>query len=351
MIGVSLRHRFSDFPLDVEFHAGAGITALFGPSGAGKTSIVNAIAGLFHPHEGHIAVAGRVLLDTESGIDIPTHRRRIACVFQDSRLFPHMDVKTNLLFGWRRAQTRAKLDEIERIIAMLGLEHLLARKPAKLSGGEKSRVALGRALLSSPTLLLLDEPLAALDDARKSEILPYLERLRDEVPMLYVSHSVDEVLRLANDVVLLREGRVTGAGSVFQFAAGEIDKTASAGGVIAARVTAHRDDGLSELSFDGGVLVVARVNRAIGSALRVRIRAEDVMLAREEPRAISANNVLPVDIADVRETSAAQADIVLRSGTAHFAARITRASLARLALAPGQKVFAIIKSVTIDPQI
>lgn len=350
MIEISLRHRFGDFLLDVEFRAGAGITALFGPSGAGKTSIVNAIAGIFHPREGRIATDGRVLLDKKNGIDIPAHRRRIACVFQDSRLFPHMDVKANLLFGWRRAQTQAKPEEIERIVAMLGLEHLLARKPAKLSGGEKSRVALGRALLSSPTLLLLDEPLAALDDARKSEILPYLERLRDEVPMLYVSHSVDEVLRLANDVVLLREGRVTGTGSVFQFAAGEIG-TAALGGVIAARVVAHRDDGLSELAFDGGVLIVGRVNREIGAALRIRVRAEDVMLAREEPRAISANNVLPTEILDARETSAAQADIVLRCGAAHFAARITRASLARLALAPGQKVFAIVKSVTIDPQI
>jgi molybdate transport system ATP-binding protein len=350
MIEILLRHRFGDFPLDVEFRANAGITALFGPSGAGKTSIVNAIAGLIHPREGRIIVDGRVLLDTENGIDIPAHQRRIACVFQDSRLFTHMDVKTNLLFGWRRAQLRASEDEITRIIAMLGLEHLLARKPANLSGGEKSRVALGRALLSSPTLLLLDEPLAALDDARKSEILPYLERLRDEVPMLYVSHSVDEVLRLANDVVLLRDGSVTGTGSVFQFASGEIGNAAT-GGVIDARVAAHRDDDLSELSFDGGMLIVSRVNRAIGSALRVRIRAEDVMLAREEPRAISANNVLPAEILDVRETSAAQEDIILRCGAAHFAARITRASLTRLGLARGQKVFAIVKSVTIDPQI
>lgn len=349
-IEVSLRHSFGAFTLDAEFHAGPGITALFGPSGSGKTSIVNAIAGLIHPRDGRIVVEDRVLLDTKNNTDIPAHQRRIACVFQGSRLFPHMDVKTNLLFGWRRAQTSASDDEIARIIAMLGLEHLLARKPASLSGGEKSRVALGRALLSSPSLLLLDEPLAALDDARKGEILPYLERLRDEVPMLYVSHSVDEVLRLANDVVLLRDGRVAGVGSVFQFASGEIGNAAT-GGVIDARITSHREDGLSELSFGGGTLIVSRVNRAIGSSLRVRIRAEDVMLAREEPRAISANNVLPAEILDVRETSAAQADIILRCGAAHFAARITRASLARLGLAPGQKVFAIVKSVTIDPQI
>jgi len=350
-IEIFLRHRFADFPLDVQFHAGAGVTALFGPSGAGKTSIVNAIAGLVHPREGRIVVNDRVVLDTANDIDLPAHARRIACVFQDSRLFPHMDVQTNLLFGWRRSQTRASQDEIERIIAMLGLAHLLTRKSAKLSGGEKSRVALGRALLSSPVLLLLDEPLAALDEARKNEILPYLERLRDEVPMLYVSHSVDEVLRLANDVVLLRDGRVVGTGSVFQFACGEIGSAAASGGVIEARIAAHRDDGLSELSFDGGAIFVARVNRAIGSVLRIRIRAEDVMLAREEPRAISANNVLPAEILEIREASPSQADIVLRCGSAHFAARITRASLSRLALAPGQQVFAIIKSVTIDPQI
>ena len=350
MIEVSLRHRLGDFTLDVELRVGNGVTALFGPSGAGKTSIVNAIAGLIHPCEGRIVVEGRVLLDTANNIDMPAHKRHIACVFQDARLFPHMDVETNLLFGWRRTENPVEPQEIKRIIAMLGLEHLLERKPAKLSGGEKSRVALGRALLSSPSLLLLDEPLAALDDARKNEILPYLECLRSEVPMLYVSHSVDEVLRLANNVVLLRDGRVTGQGSIFEFASGSIGGAAT-GGVIEAKVSAHRFDGLSELSFNGGTLIVARVNRDAGSDLRVRIRAEDVMLALEEPRAISANNVLPAEITTIREATKTQVDVALACGSALFAARITRASLARLAFAPGQRVFAIIKSVTIDPQV
>jgi molybdate transport system ATP-binding protein len=350
VIEVSLRHRLGDFALDVDFHAGLGVTALFGPSGAGKTSIVNAIAGLIQPREGRIVVEGCVLLDTASNIDVPAHKRRIACVFQDARLFPHMDVETNLLFGWRRAENPVEPQEIKRISTMLGLDHLLERKPAKLSGGEKSRVALGRALLSSPSLLLLDEPLAALDEARKNEILPYLERLRAEVPMLYVSHAVDEVLRLANNVVLLREGRATGQGSVFEFASGSIGGVA-AGGMIAARIASHRDDGLSELSFDGGMLIVARVNRDVRSDLRVRIRAEDVMLALEEPRAVSANNILPAEITAIRDVSQTQVDVALACGSASFASRITRASLARLALTPGQRVFAIIKSVTIDPQV
>ena len=349
-VEIALHHQFTGFTLDAQFRVGAGVTALFGPSGAGKTSIVHAIAGLLRPQRGRIVVDGRIILDTDSGVSLPVHTRRIGTVFQDARLFPHMSVENNLRFGMRRAPVPANENEFAHIVELLGLENLLPRKPAKLSGGEKGRVALGRALLASPQLLLLDEPLAALDAARKNEILPYLERLRDDarVPMLYVSHSLDEVTRLADSIVVMREGNVVAAGSVFdlmsdlQFAAAS--GVASYGAVLDAKVKAHRDDGLSVLSFAGGEIVTGRIAKELGSRLRVRIRAEDIMLAREEPKAISANNVIPATVAAIGE-SAAHADVQLSCG---FVARITRASAARLALAPGQQIFAIVKSVTVD---
>lgn len=350
---ISLRHQFSGFVLDVEFRMHQGVTALFGPSGAGKTSTINAIAGLLKPQQGRIVIDSRTVLDTKAGICVPAHARHIGYVFQDGRLFPHMSVEANLRFGLRRAERPASESDFAHIVELLGLEHLLSRKPAKLSGGEKSRVALGRALLSSPGLLLLDEPLAALDAPRRSEILPYLERLRDEarVPMLYVSHSLDEVTRMADSVVVMRDGRVAASGPVFDLMSDLAFASASGidsyGAVLDAKVKAHREDGLSVLAFDGGELIVGRIAKQPGARLRVRIRAEDIMLALEEPRAISANNVIPATIAAIRE-SATHADVQLAAGNAKLVARITLASLKRLALAPGLKIFAIVKSVTVD---
>jgi molybdate transport system ATP-binding protein len=268
-----------------------------------------------------------------------------------------MSVESNLRFGWRRAPVRAEAAEFSRIVSLLGLDRLLARRPAKLSGGEKSRVALGRALLSSPRALLLDEPLSALDAARKAEILPYLERLRDEakLPMLYVSHALDEVAQLANDVIIVRQGQTVAQGAVFDMLA-DLDVSAltgapSFGAVIDTRVAAHRDeDGLSVLAFDGGELIVPLLRKDVGRHLRVRIRAEDVMLAAEEPRTISANNVLLSTVTNLRESGTSHADVQLRCGQARFVARITRASARRLGLKPGMPIFAIAKSVIVDPQ-
>jgi molybdate transport system ATP-binding protein len=351
-IQVSLRHSFGAFGLDVAFQiARPGVTALFGPSGAGKTSVVNAIAGLFRPHEGHIAIDGRVLLDTKAGLFVPSQRRRTGCVFQDARLFPHMSVADNLRFGWRRAPGRVGEVEIARIVDLLGLGHLLARAPNALSGGERSRVALGRALLSSPDILLLDEPLAALDAARRFEIVPYLERLRDEtkLPMIYVSHAVDEVARLADEIVAIRDGRVEAQGSVFDMLTKVDGSIAALGAVLDARVDAHRaEEGLSVLAFNGGQLIVSHIARDVGRRVRVRVRAEDILLAREEPRAISANNVLPAVVSAMRAGDGVQADVQIACGATRLVARITCASAARLALAPGVPVFAVIKSVIVD---
>jgi molybdate transport system ATP-binding protein len=333
------------------------VTALFGPSGAGKTSTINAIAGTFRPGQGRIVIDGRTVFDSAQGVWLSPRARRTGYVFQDARLFPHMNVRDNLLFGWRRARQRTAAGEIERIVALLGLEHLQQRMPRALSGGEKSRVALGRALLSSPDILLLDEPLAALDAARRQEILPYLEKLRDEarLPMLYVSHALDEVARLAHQIVVLKDGRVARQGSVFDVLS-DIELPVFAGSpplgaVIETKVGARRGDGLTALDFDGGMLLVQELNRPQGTALRVRIRAEEIMLALEEPRTISANNVLLMSVLGVRHDSATHADVQLLCGRTRLVARITRASLERLALAAGKPAFAIIKSVTVDTQM
>ena len=357
-IDVSLAHDFPGFALDVRFSVERpGVTALFGPSGAGKTSIINAIAGTFRPQQGRIVIAGRPVFDSARNLWLSPRSRRTGYVFQDARLFPHMSVRDNLLFGWRRAQKRAELGEIERIIALLGLEHLQERMPRSLSGGEKSRVGLGRALLSSPDILLLDEPLAALDVQRRQEILPYLEKLRDEarLPMLYVSHALDEVARLADQIVVLKDGRVARQGSVFDVLTDmELPEFAGSeplGAVIETRIGALRSDGLTALDFDGGTLLVQELNRPQGTVQRVRVRAEEIMLALEEPRTISANNVLLMHVLGVRRDSATHADVQLLCGRTRLVARITRASLERLNLAPAKPVFAIIKSVTVDTQM
>ena len=279
-IAVEIRHDFRSFALDVRFRMEqAGITALFGPSGAGKTSVINAIAGLLRPQHGRISLNNRAVFDSGAGLFVPPRRRRVGYVFQDARLFPHMTAGNNLRFGWRRASAPLPEREISRIVNLLGLAPLLARMPRNLSGGEKGRVALGRALLSSPDVLLLDEPLAGLDQARKSEILPYLEHLRDELrlPMLYVSHSLDEVSRLADNVVLMRNGRTVASGSVFDILADlslpEFMGASPFGTVLDAKVAGSDDaNGTSILEFAGGRLIVPLLPRREGTRLRVRVR-------------------------------------------------------------------------------
>lgn len=207
---INIEARRGDFAITAAFQVGPGLTALFGPSGAGKTSILDMIAGVLKPSRGRIAVDGQVLFDSASGIDVKPERRRVGYIFQDARLFPHMSVESNLLYGFKLADAATRYATPDHVIALLGIGALLQRRPASLSGGEQQRVAIGRAILSSPRLLLMDEPLASLDDARKQEILPYIERLRDDVkiPILYVTHARAEVDRLAGAVIQLENGRV-----------------------------------------------------------------------------------------------------------------------------------------------
>lgn len=351
-LSVALRHSFPTFTLDAAFDAPPGVTVLFGRSGAGKTTVVQAVAGLLRPSHGRITADGTVLTDTGAGVFLPAHRRRIGYVFQDARLFPHLTVRQNLLYG-RWFAPRRDGASIERVIAMLEIGPLLARRPGGLSGGERQRVALGRAILSEPRLLLMDEPLAALDEARKAEILPYLERLRDEVrlPILYVSHSVAEVARLATTVVVMDAGRVTAAGPAAAILADPGAAPAlglrEAGAILQARVAAQEEDGLTRLDSAAGQLWLPRIAAPPGTPVRLRILAQDVMLATRRPEAISALNVLMMRVDDVRIGDGPGAMVRLAAGGETILARVTRRSATALGLAPGLPIYAILKAVSV----
>ncbi|WP_425097653.1 molybdenum ABC transporter ATP-binding protein [Tropicibacter sp. S64] len=353
-LSVCLRHRFDGLTLDVDFEAPAGLTVLFGRSGSGKTTIVNAVAGLLKPDAGRVAVGGRVLLDTAQGVCLPPQARRLGYVFQEGRLFPHLTVRQNLGYGRWFAKKRGTAKP-EQVIAMLGLENLLDRRPGALSGGEKQRVAIGRALLAGPELILADEPLAALDEARKAEILPYFERLRDEasVPILYVSHAPAEVARLATSVVALQDGRVARQGP-----AAEVLGDASvlptgvrgAGAVLQAVVVAHHDDGLSELDAGGVRLHLPRLRQAVGTRLRVRIPAQEVILSRGRPDGLSALNIIPGTVEAIREGGGPGAIVSLATPAGTVLARITRRSAAALGIVEGAECHAVLKTVAIAPE-
>lgn len=357
ILDVDIRHRQGGFSLEARFQSDGRLTALFGPSGSGKTTIVNAVSGLVQPDHARIAVQGRVLVDTKQNIVVPRHRRRIGYVFQEGRLFPHLNVRHNLLFGRWFTPKDARKAGFDHVVDLLGIGHLLDRRPSTLSGGEKQRVAIGRALLADPQLLLMDEPLASLDEARKAEIYPYLERLRDEggVPIVLVSHSVAEIARLATSVVVLSEGRVVTSGPTVEvlrhtnyFAQSGLTE---AGALIEAQVSRH-DDGydLTVLQARAGTLSIPRLPHPIGTSLRVRLRARDIILSLKAPEGLSALNVLPGFISSIDDAPGSSVDVQLDCGGDPVVARVTRKSVEELGLKPGLAVHAIIKSIAFDPE-
>jgi molybdate transport system ATP-binding protein len=360
MLSVAVEHRLGDFILDAAFDSGGGLTALFGRSGSGKTSLVNAVAGLIRPAHGHIVVDGEVLTDTARGVFVPARRRHIGYVFQEGRLFPHLTVRQNLLYGRWFARSRGRragghAGEVEQVVELLGIADLLGRRPANLSGGEKQRVAIGRALLAHPRLLIMDEPLASLDEARKTEILPYIERLRDEfgIPIVYVSHAIAEVTRLATTMVVMSEGRVAAVGPTAAIM-GRIDLfpltgPAEAGAILNTRVAEHDVRfGLTTLRAAAGDLRVPYIDLRLGTQLRVRIRARDVMIALEPPRGLSALNILPGTVAEIGAAEGPIVEIRLDCAGEPLIARLTRRSVEALGLAPGRQVYAVIKSIAFD---
>ena len=358
MLEVALRHGWpGGFTLEAGFAAPTpGVTALFGPSGCGKSTILAAVAGLLRPQGGRVALDGAVLLDTAERIYVPPERRRCGVVFQDARLFPHLSVETNLCYGLRRAPADAEGPGFEEVVELLGIAPLLRRRPGGLSGGERQRVALGRALLSRPRLLLMDEPLAALDTPRRAEVLPFLARLHDaaRVPILYVTHALEEVDALADRLVLLEAGRVLAEGPTEAlFARTDLPMLAGrrdAGVLLACTVLAHdAAGGLTRLGFAGGELLVSQRPEPVGTRLRLRLRARDVAVATERPRGLSVHNILPARLAGISPAALPQeVFLVLALGPTTLLARVARDTVAALGLTPGMTLWTLVKAVAFD---
>jgi len=345
---------YPGFALDVDMQLPAhGVTALFGPSGSGKTTLLRCIAGLERASGGLLRVKDEVW--QEGKLFLTTHQRPLGYVFQEASLFPHLSVRRNLEYGWQRIAASERKVQLEQVILLLGLSQLIDRNdPSSLSGGERQRVAIGRALLTSPSLLLMDEPLSALDTASKQEILFYLERLHGEldIPVLYVSHALDEVARLADYLVLLERGRVIASGALndtlsrLDLPTAHLD---DAGAVIEAKVAVHDEAyHLTRLDFSGGNLWVSKVERAVGSVVRARLLARDVSVAITAPHGSSITNILAARIVEIQDEGADRVSLRLAVGGGQIIlSRITRRSRDQLGLAAGMEVFAQVKSVAL----
>ena len=356
MIKVDIKKHFLDLDINIAFESDTGVTALFGRSGCGKTTIVNMLAGLIKPDSGSIEINGTILFNSDKGINLAPEKRRIGYVFQEARLFPHMTVKANLEYGMKQ-KTSGDIS-FDQVVKILDIAPLLKRRPQKLSGGEQQRVAIGRALLSAPDLLLMDEPLANLDMARKGEILPFIERLCEEttLPIVYVSHAMEEVLRLADTMVLIDRGDVKAYGSV-EDVTSRLDLHPmtgryESGSVLSVTVTHHdTENGLSHLGFEGGEFLVPRLRDPIGQKLRIRIRSRDIILSLNKPVGVSTLNILRGRVKEIAlgPTDSPHMDVLLDVGVPLWA-RITKLSGSRLSILEDTPIYAMIKTVAIDRQ-
>ncbi|MDP6022794.1 MAG: molybdenum ABC transporter ATP-binding protein [Alphaproteobacteria bacterium] len=358
MLDVDLQATLGDFKIKAAFQADAGITALFGPSGAGKTSLVNMLAGLQRPSRGRIVVREHVLFDSGEGIDLPPEQRRLGYVFQESRLFPHLSVADNLSYGYALVPKGVALVDYDAVVDLLALQSLLTRRPGTLSGGERQRVAIGRAILAAPRLLLMDEPLANLDAPRRAEILPFIENLRREfdISIVYVSHNMDEIVRLADQLIVMADGTIAAQGPVDKITA-RLDLRHLTGrwdaGAVLSTTVAEQDDAdkLTRLSFPGGDLWLPQLGLAIGSPLRIRVHARDVSLALTPPEQVSVLNVFAGEVIEVGADDGPQVDVLINIGSpqqSQLWARITKRSQRELNIVPGRKVHAMIKAMAVD---
>jgi molybdate transport system ATP-binding protein len=353
MLSVAVAKQRGTFALDARFELPTpGVVALFGRSGSGKSTLVNVIAGLLRADSGQVSLDGAALLDTGRHIDVPPERRQIGYVFQDARLFPHLRVAANLNYGQRRAAGAAYVN-FDMVVGLLDLDQLLHRRVHELSGGERQRVAIGRALLSQPRLLLLDEPLAALDAARRDEVLPYLETLRDRlaIPMVYVSHNFDEVLRLATHVVLMIAGRAVAQGGIGEMSLDPqlraIIGPDAVGAIVEGAVLGPDSGGLTRVQVGSGELKVQAVDAAPGARLRVQLLARDVIIATRAPQGLSVRNALAGSVVDISSDDAESDLIAVDVGGTRIMARITKEATRELGLAVGSSVWALVKSVSL----
>lgn len=356
MIGVDVKLRRGDFTLAAAFASKARILALHGPSGSGKTTLAHLVAGLAAPDEGHIAVNGATLVDTAQRLFVPPEKRRIGLVFQDALLFPHLDVKTNILFGRFFTPKAERRVPFEAVIETLGVAHLLRRRAGALSGGERQRVGLARALLCSPRLLAMDEPMASLDYDRRQEIMTLIERLRDEfsIPILLVSHAADEILRLADEVISLEKGRIVAKGLPSETLAAASRHIEGGRFSVVSALEAHVGAydtryGVTRLAHPAGEIIVAAHVANGDRRVRVLINATDVALAYHKPENTSIRTVLLGRIAAIDEDESPLAFVRLElEGGGKLVSATTRLSVAEMNLSVGAQVYALVKSVALD---
>ncbi len=358
MLTLRLRRRLADFEFDLDVRCGGAATAVFGPSGSGKTSLLNMVAGLLRPEAGRVELDGEVLYDAETGIDLPPEARRLGCVFQQDLLFPHLSVGDNLRFGYDLLPAAQRRFEPGRIAELLEIGPLLDRRPRNLSGGEGQRVALGRALLASPRLLLMDEPLASLDQGLKSRIIPYLRHVRSDlgIPVLYVSHSAAEILELTREVIVLDRGRVVAHGDFFRIASDPrvlplVDEFGFENVLPVEIVASDGESGACRARCAGQELRIPWCDRPVGTRLFLGLRADDVILTRVAPEGLSVRNALAgkvTEIAEVGATRLVHVDVGRR-----LAVKVTPEAVGELGLAPGLPVFCLIKthSLRLGPEL
>lgn len=355
MLHAALKLRRGEFVLDADFTAPTpGLTALYGRSGAGKTTLVHLLAGLMQADAGLIELDGARLFDSESGLIVPAHQRRLPCVFQDLRLFPHFAVAGNLRYGLKRAGPAPARILMERVVELLDLGALLHRRCWQLSGGERQRVALGRALLAQPGLLLLDEPLASIDAAKRGELLPYFERLRDElaVPMILVTHQFEDVVRLATHVVLIDGGRVQAQGDLPTVSRrpelASLLGTEGVGAVIEGEVTSvDVDSGLATIAAGANRIFAAADGLSAGRRLRLQLLARDLILATARPEGLSVRNILPATVTALHPEPPHNIMVELDAGGLSLLARVTTAAAQDLRLLAGQRLWVLVKAVSL----
>lgn len=353
---VDLEHSYPDVTVTAKFELGPDVVSLFGASGSGKTTIIRIISGLLQPDKAKITFDGTVFTDTENNTQIPAYKRRIGYVFQEPRLFPHLTVQQNLTFGSWFQPTKISKHDQNHIIELLNIGSLLKRLPNKLSGGEKQRVAIGRALFSSPKLLLMDEPLASLDQRRKAELLPYLKTLRDELklPMIYVSHSIDEIRQLTDKVLLIKDGQMTAIHSIHQFLEDNAFTAATIrddeGVVLIGKPVAFNELlQIATIQIGNTELFIPRHNQLSQKPVKLFVAAKDVMLATIYPQNISALNIIPAIISEISPSLNGLIMVTLLiDDTTKILARITHYSFEKLQLKISQKIYAVVKSAAIE---
>lgn len=358
MLTVQLHKRRDAFNLELEFTTESGVTALFGRSGCGKSTAINLIAGLLQPDAGLIQLGDEILVDTRKRIFVPAEQRHVGYVFQDARLFPHYSVRGNLDYGLSRARQRPQRIHFDAVVELLGLSHLLERRPQQLSGGEKQRVALGRALLAQPRLLLLDEPLASLDLIRRAEVLPYLERVRDQlkIPMIYVSHQFEEVLQLATQVVLMKDGRILAQGDLPSISMRtELRELLGreAMGAVVEGVVQHVDQhyGLAQVAIGHGHLNVEAQSLTLGQRVRMQLLARDLILALAPPQGLSVRNMLQGSIVSIAPDTDHAMLVTVDVGGVNLIARITGIAASELQLREHLPIWILVKAITLRSHV